>query len=62
DRETARAALAWTFEQGLVSAIPPAHVKMFESALDIATDKLVFEPSMMKRIEKLLCEIEPVFP
>ncbi|MCM8763832.1 MAG: aldo/keto reductase [Candidatus Omnitrophica bacterium] len=62
DRETARAALAWTLEQGLVSAIPPAHVKMFESTLDIATDKPVFEPSMMKRIEKLLCEIEPVFP
>ncbi|MCM8814802.1 MAG: aldo/keto reductase [Candidatus Omnitrophica bacterium] len=62
DREIATAALAWALQQGLVSAIPPADIKIFKDTLDIAIDRPLLNLEMMQRIKNLVDGITPVFP
>ncbi len=63
DKQIARIALSWAFEQNIVSAIPPADIKMFWFALDLLEDSfsLKLHNSDIESIKLLMKKITPIF-
>lgn len=64
DKETAKTSLSWALAQDIVSAIPPADIKMFRIALTLVKDKSIQKPEDkdIEKIKELLKEVEPIFP
>lgn len=62
DREIARAALAWALKQNIVSAIPPADIRIFKMALELADNSLISSKHDLEKIRLLIEKIVPVFP
>ncbi len=62
DREEAAAGLRWTLSQPVTAALPPGNNKLFQMALDIASESIELTSNEDEKLKALAQELDPLFP